>query len=1110
MKKALLIVALFLLVFSAKAQDIFKNYYTFEKDGSIELDITNYDFYERFYTVYNIYNDSRFEISEGKAYGLFKIDTKEDLDGYLNKLHADFGKLDKYDLDDLVPFIKGYLPENLVTSMLFDIFLDYDRAITLNDHCADSEPFCTSDIITFTAPANTASENIPDIGCLGSKPCPAWFHMRINTPGQFIIHMEGRDPNNNQQRDIDFCLWGPFNDPTSPCVSQLTSNKIIDCCYSSSYSENAYLGYQSGQHQHQTGHGSVNYHDPQTGEYYILLITNFSQQNCRISFTKQQNSGPGTTDCSIIEPFLTANTPCVGSSLVLEANVIEGATYTWTGPDGQTHNGRTWTRQNATLAMAGSYTCHVVAGTQSGDESINVFVLPNVTADFTNTEAIAGQAVQFTGTETTSPSGHTSEINVRQWSFGDGTTSTAVNPTHTYSTPGDYQVSYYVAIAGGNDGECGDTKTKTVQIRNEFSANVSSDGTSFCEDDANPNLTATASGGYGNYTYSWTASPACQIDYPHSANTTAHPQVGTTTFSCVISDGHSTLTKSVSVTVNPIPDVTITGPNPAHVNYGATATLSVPQMLGATYEWSSEPANLIASGQGTNQIQTVGLTVTVPVTFNVTVSKNDCSDSNSFTIAVGDALMASVAITGQPELCAGETTSLKAIPSGGTEQYFYDWQPAGKIAGSNTTQEITTTALTESTTYTCTITDTDSHTFTATSPMITVNQIPEANAYIEGNGTTYKTYNILAGNQVLLSMAEVPGAMYSWEPQDKISNFIGDNHRIAKTINMPEGQNIEFIGTVTSSSGCVNQDALVLNVYQALDESYISSSSIEICENFEVELTANPAGGTGRFSYHWTPESYYSDPYSQTTKVYPNADYHTYTCTITDEGIDDHANNRIDKTININILEKPTVNSELIGQGQVLPGIDYMPYIYEYNIQVSSLHGSGIETAEYSWEINSYYNTPNHIAGTESTSTWQVYKDDVDKNKAYVSIDEDGNALLTCTITTDCGTTVSQKFIYTDGYSDGASVDEIDYENMIQLFPNPSNGVLYIGYNERLMAAPITISIYSYNGMLIDQIKSDTSNNVTYYSMKGLTNGLYLVKIMGNDFVVTKKLVLNR
>ena len=159
MKKALFIVALFLLVFSAKAQDIIKNFYTVEKDGSIELDITNYDFYERFYTVYNIYNDSRFDISEGKAYGLFKIDTKDDFDGYLNKLHADFGKLDKYDLDDLVPFIKDYLPENLVTSMLFDIFLEYDRGTTLNDHCADSEPFCTSDIITFTSCCLCASVN---------------------------------------------------------------------------------------------------------------------------------------------------------------------------------------------------------------------------------------------------------------------------------------------------------------------------------------------------------------------------------------------------------------------------------------------------------------------------------------------------------------------------------------------------------------------------------------------------------------------------------------------------------------------------------------------------------------------------------------------------------------------------------------------------------------------------------------------------------------------------------------------------------------------------------------------------------------------------------------
>lgn len=1108
MKKALFIVALFLLAFSAKAQDIIKNYYTVEKDGSIELDITNYDFYERFYTVYNIYNDSRFNISEGKAYGLFKIDTKDDFDGYLNKLHADFGKLDKYDLDDLVPFIKDYLPENLVTSMLFDIFLEYDRGTTLNDHCADSEPFCTSDIITFTAPANTASENIPDIGCLGSKPCPAWFHMRINTPGQFIIHMEGRDPNNNQQRDIDFCLWGPFTDPTSPCVSQLTSNKIIDCCYSSSYSENAYLGYQAGQHSHQTGHGNVNYHDPQTGEYYILLITNFSQQNCRISFTKQENSGPGTTDCSIIEPFLTANTPCVGSSLVLEANVIEGATYTWTGPDGQTNNGRTWTRTNATLNMAGSYSCHVTAGTQSGTETINVFVLPNVNADFTFTTATVGDPVQFTGTETTTPSGHTGEINERQWNFGDGTTSSAVNPTHTYSSPGDYQVSYYVAITGGNLGECGDTKTKTVQIRNEFSANVSSDGTSFCDGDANPNLTASAAGGYGNYTYSWTASPSCPIDYPHAATTAAHPGVGNTTFTCTVSDGNSTLNSSVTVTVNAIPDVTITGPNPPHVNYNASTTLSVPQLSGATYEWTSNPANLIQSGANTHQITTKNLTV--PTTFYVTVNKNGCSDSNSITLAVGDALYGNVTIVGQQEVCSGESASLKITPSGGSEQYSYNWQPSNMIEGSNTVQTITTKALTSSMTFTCTITDTDNHTYTATSPLVVVNPIPEASAYIEDHGETYKTFNILAGNHVILSMEDIPGATYSWEPANLINNFIEPNHRVARTNVLSNAGSVEFTATVTSSSGCENQDNVTVVVHESLSNSNITSSVDMICEDHEVVLTANPSGGTGSYSYHWIPEYYYSDPYSQETRVYPNSDNHAYTCQIIDNGIDDMTNNYIEKSINVAILERPSVNNTLIGQSYVIPGIDYMPYIYEYNIQVSSLHGYDIENAEYTWEIFSYYNTPNHLPGSGAESTWQVYPDDVDKNKAYVAVDEYGNALLQCTITTQCGTTKTTKFIYTEGYNQGESIEEINYDNMVDVFPNPSNGELYIGYSELLQAMPLTISIYSYSGVLIDQFEGNSDNNVTHYSMSALSNGLYLIKIAGNDFVVTKRFVLSK
>lgn len=1091
MKKALLIIALFLLVFSAKAQE---KSYTFDKIGNtVEFDISKISLFEqRAHFLYLLNNDDRFVVTASDRDGIFvvkrndnsyKFNLEDTFAEFFNEENKAFSKMSKDEVGELYGEWKSSLPSIFIASMMMDVYVK-DRQ---NNLCANADPFCTDNgIYQFPAGVNAGQgEQGPNYDCLHSTPNPAWYYMRMANSGGMNIYMYS-----TPSEDIDFCCWGPFSDPTSPCPNGLTLAKRVSCSYSANPTENCIIP-----------------NSAQSGEYYILVITNYSNHNCNITFSK--TSGSGTTDCSILEPFLTASTPCVGSSLVLEANVIEGATYNWTGPDNQTHNGRTWTRTNATLNMSGLYSCHVVAGTQSGTETINAQVLPNVTSNFTFTEAIAGDPVQFTGTETTTPAGHTSEINVRQWSFGDGTTSTAVNPTHTYSTPGDYQVSYFVA-ASGNGGECGDTKTKTIQIRNALNANVSSDNTSFCEDDAVPHLTATATGGYGNYTYSWTATPQCTIDYPNSASTTAHPTVGTTTFSCVISDGHSTQTKSVSVTVNAIPDVTITGPNPAHVNYGGTASLSVPELSGATYNWTSEPANLIASGQGTHQIQTSSLTVTVPVTYHVTVSKNGCSDSNSFTIAVGDALMATVTITGQQELCSGESTSLKAIPSGGNEHYTFDWQPANKIEGSNTTQEINTATLSESISFTCTVRDTDNHSFEVTSPLIVVNPIPEANAYIEANGTTYKTYNILAGNQVLLSMNDIAGATYSWEPANLISNFIQDNHRIARTIDLPENDNTEFTATVTTSSGCINEDNLIVIVHKALDESYISASSIEICENFEVTLTAHPDGGTGNFSYHWTPEEYYSDPYSQTTNVYPNVNYNSYSCTITDEGIDDRANNRITKEIDINILEKPSVNPELIGQYFVQPGVDYMPYIYEYNVQVSSLHGYDIENAEYEWEIASYYETPNHIAGTESTSSWQVYADAEDKNKAYVSIDEEGNAILTCKITTDCGSTVSQKFIYTDGYGQGASVNELDYDKMIALYPNPSNGELYIGYSELLTTESLTISIYSYNGMLIDQFKADASSNVTKYSMEGLANGLYLIKINGNDFVVTKKFVLNK
>ncbi len=73
------------------------------------------------------------------------------------------------------------------------------------------------------------------------------------------------------------------------------------------------------------------------------------------------------------------------------------------------------------------------------------------TADFSGTPASgdAPLAVTFTDLSTAG----TSPITARSWAFGDGGTSTATNPGHTYTLPGTYTVALTVTTADGVDTE---------------------------------------------------------------------------------------------------------------------------------------------------------------------------------------------------------------------------------------------------------------------------------------------------------------------------------------------------------------------------------------------------------------------------------------------------------------------------------------------------------------------------------------------------------------------------------------------------------------------------------------------------------------------------------
>jgi len=151
------------------------------------------------------------------------------------------------------------------------------------------DAFCTGNTYTFPAGVNQTDANITYPGnnynCLASSPNPAWYYMEIDQPGTLDINMT-----NSSGVDIDFILWGPYTSYANAmtycnnfgnATSGSNINTVVDCSFSTAATETANIA------------------NAQTGEVYILLITNFSNTATNITFN---GSGTATTDCSIVTP----------------------------------------------------------------------------------------------------------------------------------------------------------------------------------------------------------------------------------------------------------------------------------------------------------------------------------------------------------------------------------------------------------------------------------------------------------------------------------------------------------------------------------------------------------------------------------------------------------------------------------------------------------------------------------------------------------------------------------------------------------------------------------------------------------------------------------------
>lgn len=189
------------------------------------------------------------------------------------------------------------------------------------------------------------------------------------------------------------------------------------------------------------------------GSYSVMLVAT-SNKGCTDSVIKIVDVYP------VPSVSFTANNVCLGNAInfVSNASVSNGniVTYQWNFGNGQTSNQQNPVYQyssvgnyNVSLSVISNNNC-----INSYSTLVSVYPLPNV--NFTANNVCYGTAVNFNNQSNIS----SGSIISYSWNFGNGQTSTQVNPQCAYTTVGIYSVT----LMAVSDNNCVSSITKTVEI----------------------------------------------------------------------------------------------------------------------------------------------------------------------------------------------------------------------------------------------------------------------------------------------------------------------------------------------------------------------------------------------------------------------------------------------------------------------------------------------------------------------------------------------------------------------------------------------------------------------------------------------------------------------
>lgn len=742
-------------------------------------------------------------------------------------------------------------------------------AFSQGTSCAQATPFCAPPGATVTFPnsTNNTAQTGPYYGCLGSEPNPAWFYFKTTVAGNYVFDLSQYNTSGTTLLDVDFICWGPYTDPLLAC-NNLDAAHDVSCSFSASATETCVVN------------------GAPAGQYYIVLITNYSNQPGNINFGLTSNSPP--TDCSITCPSVLSgpgivNSPTNGTvaAVPLPATVscttgllsmyasnntpfghpITPGVLIKATTNNNTTNTITWVENSTPLATVSTPT--------NNNYQLQVgYMSPSATNSFSFCETATG----FPNMQTLVLNASTSATLSNFAWMDNGSCQTITYPPGTISGVTSWSATCGACLTGVTDWGAAQfdpskasigtntitysfnpqtagcptyTTSVVITVTNPYNAAFTPPGP-LCANAACVNLTPTNTYTIGTGTWSGTGVSGTQF-CPGTS--------GAGTFPVTYSVGISSTCKATAtnnVVVNPLP---VAGAGPTATLTCANTTTVLSGSGGGTYNWAGPG---IASGGAT-----ANPTVNAPGVYNVTVTASGCSATASVTISQNTTPPAVTGSTSGTITCV--TATAQAIASTAASPVSYTWSGPGIVSGGATG----TVVANAGGVYSYTVTNTANG--CKTTGNVTVPQSSGMPAVAASTSGTITCTTTTA--QAIASTTTTP-VSYSWTGPGIVSG--------GTTSSPVVNAGGTYAYTVTNTSnGCTTTGNVSVSQNTTTPAVASSASGTLTCSTNTVQ--ANATTTTTPVSYSWTGPGIVSGGTTSSPVVNAGGSY-AYTVTNTSNG----------------------------------------------------------------------------------------------------------------------------------------------------------------------------------------------------------------------------------